>query len=102
MGELYCVECPFVGGGNSSDSRQGSPCCFKRSTTSLALRANAAEWMARRAGRWSFECRIHSPYDLPGTAERWRRCSVASPPPGAADTTAHFELARHSHSIFQR
>jgi len=27
---------------------------------------------------WSFECRI-PPYDLRGTAERWRRCSEPSP-----------------------
>jgi hypothetical protein len=68
----------------------------------IAFRANAVEWMARMAGRLSFECRIHSPYDLPDTAEKWRRCSVVSPPPGAADTTAHFEPARDSHSVFQR
>jgi hypothetical protein len=68
----------------------------------MTFRTNAAEWMARRVGRWSFECRTHSPYGLPGTAERWRRCSVASSPPGAADTTAHFAPARRSHSVFQR
>ena len=62
----------------------------------LSLAANAAEWMARRAGMWSFECRNHSPRDLPDTAERWRRRNVASYPPKAVDTTAHFERARHS------
>jgi hypothetical protein len=30
---------------------------------------------------WSFECRIRfSPGDLPGTVQRWHRCSVASRP----------------------
>jgi hypothetical protein len=53
---------------------------------------------------WSFECRIRFlPGDLPDIVQRWRKCIVASrPKPKTADTTAHFEPARHSHSVFQR
>ena len=67
-----------------------------------AAARNAAEWVVRKAGMWSFECRTRFPGDLPDTAERWRRCSVASSPPKAVDTMAHFERVRHSHPGFQR
>jgi hypothetical protein len=67
-------------------------------------RANAAEWLARRAGMSSFECRIRSSTtDLPDTVQTWDRCSFGSrPKTKSADTTLHFEPARHSHLVFQR
>jgi len=66
--------------------------------------ANAAEWVAREAGMWNFECKTRSPSDLPDTAESWHRCSVASNhrPLRALDTTAHFERAQYSQPVLQR
>jgi hypothetical protein len=55
--------------------------------------ANAAEWLTKGVGMWSFECRNHfPPHDLLDTAEKWRRCNVASHPPKSADTKAHLRL----------
>ena len=67
----------------------------------MTFRANAAEW-TKGVCMWSFECRNYSPYDLLDTAEKWRRCSVASHPTKSANTKAHFVPVRHSRSVFQR
>ena len=74
------------------------PAASRRSPLALA---NAAEWMAREAGMWSFECRNHSLRDLTDTAERWHKRNVAIDRPKAVDTTAHFAPAQHSHPVFQ-
>jgi hypothetical protein len=66
--------------------------------------ANAAGWVARRAGMWSFECRIRSWHaDRRGTVQRWRRCSVATrPAPKIADTRAHFAPAQRQQECASR
>jgi len=81
---------------STRDPKQTSLRCF------AFLLPNVAEWVGRKAGMWSFECRTRFPGDLPDTAESWRRCSVESPPPKALDTMAHLERAPHSHSGLQR